>query len=32
MLNNIFHHEVAMPAARDEEGGNNEEISRYQLN
>jgi hypothetical protein len=32
MLNNIFHHEVAMPAARDEEGGKNEEISKYQFN
>jgi hypothetical protein len=32
MLNNIFHHEVAMPAARDEEGGKNKEISKYQFN
>jgi hypothetical protein len=32
MLNNIFHHEMAIPAARDEEGGKNEKISNKQFN
>jgi hypothetical protein len=28
MLNNIFHHEMVMPAAYAEEGGINEKISK----
>jgi hypothetical protein len=32
MLNNVFHHEMALPAARDEEGGKNEKISKNQFN
>jgi hypothetical protein len=32
MLNNIFHHEMAMPAACAEEGGKNGKISKIPFN